>query len=117
MIFVKICFFLVPLNVPDTVQPLVVTNETPFVQFLFFGVHVEQPLRSRCTCFKGKSHGALELNFSALYLDSIDRLLHSQGGARGDQEEEGDEAKKPHILQDWDVDLNAVILDGGPLGD
>ena len=98
MIFVKICFFLVPLNVPDTVQPLVVTNETPFVQFLFFGVHVEQPLRSRCTCFKGKSHGALELNFSALYLDSIDRLLHSQGGARGDQEEEGDEAKKPHIL-------------------
>ena len=97
-------------------QPLLVTNETPFVQFLFFGVHVEQHLGSRCTCFKGKSHGAPELNFSALDLDSIDRLLHSQGGAHGDQEEEG-EAKKPHLLQDRDVDLNAVILDGGPLGD
>ena len=62
---------------------------------------------------KGKSHGALELHFSTLELDSIDRLLHSQGGAHGDQEE--GEAKKPHLLQDRDVDSDALILSGGPL--
>ena len=44
-----------------------------------------------------------------------DHLLHSQEGG-GDQVEEG-KAKKPHLLQDRDVDLNALIICGGPLGD
>ena len=38
MILVKVCLFPVLLNVPDTVQPLFVTNETPLVHFLIFGV-------------------------------------------------------------------------------
>ena len=42
MILVKVCLFLALLNVPDTVQPLLVTNETgtPLVHFLFFGVQL-----------------------------------------------------------------------------
>ena len=40
VIWVKVCFFPVLLNVPDTVQPLLVTKETPLVHFLFFGVHL-----------------------------------------------------------------------------
>ena len=40
MILVKLCLSLVLLNVPDTVQPLLVPNETPLVHFLFFGVHL-----------------------------------------------------------------------------
>ena len=39
---------------------------------------------------------ALELDLAALDLANLDRLLHSQGGARGDQEKRG-EAKKPHL--------------------
>ena len=38
MILVKVCLFPMLLNVPDTVQPLFVTNETPLVHFLIFGV-------------------------------------------------------------------------------
>ena len=42
MILVKVCFFPVLLNVPDTVQPLLVANETrtPLVHLLFFGVQL-----------------------------------------------------------------------------
>ena len=38
----NVCFFPVLLNVPDTVQPLLVANETgtPLVHFLFFGVQL-----------------------------------------------------------------------------
>ena len=42
MILVKVCLFPVLLNVPDTVQPFLVANETgtPLAQFLFFGVQL-----------------------------------------------------------------------------
>ena len=42
MILVKVCLFPVLLNVPDTVQPLLVANETrtPLVHLLFFGVQL-----------------------------------------------------------------------------
>ena len=42
MIWVKVCFFPVLLKVPDTVQPLLVANETgtPVVHFMFFGVQL-----------------------------------------------------------------------------
>ena len=40
MILVKVCLFPALLNVPDTVQPLSVANETPLVHFLFLGVQL-----------------------------------------------------------------------------
>ena len=42
MTWVKVCFFPVLLKVPDTVQPLLVANESesPLVHFLFFGVQL-----------------------------------------------------------------------------
>ena len=42
MILVKVCLFPVLLNVPDTLQPFLVANETvvPLVHFLFFGVQL-----------------------------------------------------------------------------
>ena len=42
MILVKVCLFPALLNVPDTVQPLLVAKETvvPLVHFLFFGVQL-----------------------------------------------------------------------------
>ena len=42
MIWLKVCFFPVLLNVPDTLQPLLVGNDTgtPLVHLLFFGVQL-----------------------------------------------------------------------------
>ena len=43
MILVKVCLFPALLNVPDTMQPLLVANETgtPLAHFLFFGFGVQ----------------------------------------------------------------------------
>ena len=42
LIWVKVCFFPLLLNVPDTAHPLLVANKTgtPLVHFLFFGVQL-----------------------------------------------------------------------------
>ena len=67
MILVKVCFFPVLLNVPDTVQPLLVTNETPLVHFLFLGVQLGKTFVISLQSFS-KEKVMAHLNFALPHL-------------------------------------------------
>ena len=69
MILVKVCLFLALLNVPDTVQPLLVANETgtPLAQFLFFGVQLGEIFVISLQSFS-KEKDMAHLNFTFPHL-------------------------------------------------
>ena len=69
MIWVNVCFFPVLLNVPDTVQPLLVANKTgaPLVHFLFFGVQLGKTLVISLQSFS-KEKDMAHLNFTLPHL-------------------------------------------------
>ena len=67
MILVKVCLFPVLLNVPDTVQPLLVAKEIPFVHFLFFGVHLGTTFAISLQLFS-KEKDMAHLNFTFPHL-------------------------------------------------
>ena len=72
MILVKVCFFPVLLNVPDTVQPLLVANETrtPLVHLLFFGVQVGKIIVISLQTFS-KEKDMAHLNFTLPHLTGL----------------------------------------------
>ena len=69
MIWVKVCFFPVLLNVPDTLQPFLVGNETgtPLVHFLFFGVQLGKTFVISLQSFS-KEKVMAHLNFTLPHL-------------------------------------------------
>ena len=69
MILVKVCLFPVLLNVPDTLQPFLVGNETvvPLVHFLFFGVQLGKTFVISLQSFS-KEKDMAHLNFTLPHL-------------------------------------------------
>ena len=78
MILVKVCLFPVLLNVPDTVQPLLVTNETgtPLVHFLFFGVQLGKTFVISLQSFS-KEKVMAHLNFTLPHLSGLTLTVSS----------------------------------------
>ena len=72
MILVKVCLFPVLFNVPDTVQPLLVSNETgaPLVHFLFFGVQLSKIFVISLQSFS-KEKDMAHLNFTLPHLTGL----------------------------------------------
>ena len=72
MILVKVCFFPVLLNVPDTVQPLLVANGTvtPLVHFLFFGMQLGKTFVISLQSFS-KEKDMAHLNFALPHLTGL----------------------------------------------
>ena len=79
MILVKVCFFPVLLNVPDTVQPLLVANETgtPLVHFLFFGVQLGKTFVISLQSFS-KEKDMAHLNFTLPHLTWLTLTVSSR---------------------------------------
>ena len=78
MILVKVCFFPVLLNVPDTVQPLLVANKTvvPLVHFLFFGVQLGKTFVISLQSFS-KEKVMAHLNFTLPHLSGLTLTVSS----------------------------------------
>ena len=78
MILVKVCFFPVLLNVPDTVQPFLVGNETgtPLVHFLFFGVQLGKTFVISLQSFS-KEKVMAHLNFTLPHLSGLTLTVSS----------------------------------------
>ena len=78
MIWVKVCFFPVLLNVPDTVQPFLVANETvvPLVHFLFLGVQLGKTFVISLQSFS-KEKVMAHLNFALPHLSGLTLTVSS----------------------------------------
>ena len=72
MILVKVCLFTVLLNVPDTLQPFLVGNETgtPLVHLLFFGVQLGKIFVISLQSFS-KEKDMAHLNFTLPHLTGL----------------------------------------------
>ena len=77
MILVKVCLFPVLLNVPDTMQPLLVTNATPLVHFLFFGVQLGKTFVISLQSFS-KEMVMAHLNFTLPHLTWLTLTVSSR---------------------------------------
>ena len=109
MILVNVCFFPVLLNVPDTVQPLLVANETPFVHFLFLGVQLGKTFVISLQSFS-KEKDMAHLNFTFPHL-TWTSLTVSSTAKVGDGVTKRRRARPRNLIFSG---LNALLLAGDP---
>ena len=111
MIWVKVCFFPVLLNVPDTLQPFLVGNETgtPLVHLLFFGVQLGKIFVISLQSFSKEKEMA-HLNFTFPHL-TWTSLTVSSTAKMGDGVTKRRRARPRSLIFSG---LNALLLAGDP---
>ena len=111
VIWVKVCFFPVLLNVPDTLQPFLVGNETgtPLVHLLFFGVQLGKIFVISLQSFS-KEKVMAHLNFTFPHL-TWTSLTVSSTAKVGDGVTKRRRARPRNLIFSG---LNALLLAGDP---